>query len=419
MKYLGILKDSFREAIDTKVFFVTVGLSCLVVLLIGSVTFRLVPAEEQFTRLADFLNIGFKWVPEKSRLHFATIDFEETNATEDAWKRDYRITYVITLPEGAKADQLRPIKDLFAPKALRDDFPWIAELTVTESTSPNEIRYLVETEGTKVKDRRGWPHEPALFFGAVPMSFMQSPLSGQVAFIADFLIGGFGAAVTMLVSTIITAFFIPNMLRKGTIDLLLAKPIHRSTLLIYKCVGGMTFMFLNTLVIMVGIWLALGLQTRLWLNGLLLCVFIFTFQFAIFYAVSTLMAVLTRSPIVAILTAVLAWGVLFFIGWGYRFVDAVRPEKLEGKPQAEIIRLPGWIFPTVDVIHFITPHYKDLDVLTTQLINRDLLDADSEQQKQLDKSVGSINWKESLGVTIAFIAIVLGLACWRFAVKDY
>lgn len=420
MKYLGILKDSLFEAIDTKVFYVTIGLSCLVVLLIGSVTFRPVPAEEQFEGIAKRLNIAFGFVPSDKRPHVSSTEFEETSSSAEPWERDYRVVYVLDHPATLSDDEVK-----YYRKLLRDvltnfcrDSGWVGKFTLDDSAGAG-TGFELKTTGSKIKDRRGWPHEPALFFGAVTMSFMQSPLSGQVSFIADFLIGTFGAAITMLLSTVITSFFIPNMLRKGTIDLLLAKPIHRSTLLVYKFVGGMTFMFLNTLVIMVGIWFVLGLQTKLWLNGLLLCIGIFTFQFAIFYVVSTLMAVVTRSAIVAILTSVSLWGLLWFIGWGYRFVDAVRPEKLEGKPQAEVIKLPGWVFVTVDVIHFVTPHYKDLDVLTTQLINRGLLDPDSEQQKQFDKAVGSINWTESLGVTIAFITLVLGLACWRFSVKDY
>ena len=28
-------------------------------------------------------------------------------------------------------------------------------------------------------------------------------------------------------------------------------------------------------------------------------------------------------------------------------------------------------------------------------------------------------WGESLAVSFAFIAVMLGLACWRFSVKDY
>ena len=64
MKYLGILKDSLREAIDTKVFPVTVALSCLVVVLVGSVSYRPVPAEEQFRRTAQLLTWASSVIPQ-------------------------------------------------------------------------------------------------------------------------------------------------------------------------------------------------------------------------------------------------------------------------------------------------------------------------------------------------------------------
>ena len=40
MKYLAILKDSVREAMDTTVFYVTAGLSLLLILFVSSISFR-------------------------------------------------------------------------------------------------------------------------------------------------------------------------------------------------------------------------------------------------------------------------------------------------------------------------------------------------------------------------------------------
>ena len=64
--------------------------------------------------------------------------------------------------------------------------------------------------------------------------------------------------VPLLYGVIITGFFIPNMLRKGTLDLLLVKPISRWTLLLYKYVGGLSFIFLNAAVAVIGIWRSLA-----------------------------------------------------------------------------------------------------------------------------------------------------------------
>jgi hypothetical protein len=445
MRYLSILRDSLREALDSKVIYFTFGLSVLVVLVIGSVTFRPVEAQEQFERYSRQLTWLLGLAMQGNGPEHKVEAFEQTNEKEKPWQRDYRFAYIQEFKSDKAMQDARDKNVLLTPRqlqqAFQQDFAWIDKVEVTDAPAgdPKVIRYEVKTTGAKVSDRRGWIYEPRLFFGALPMPIFQSSLSGAVDFIADKIIGTFGAAVIMLLSTIITAFFVPNMLRKGTIDLLLAKPIQRWTLLVYKFIGGLTFMFLNTTVTMAGIWLALGIQTGLWANGLLVCVFIFTFQFAIFYVVSTLMAVLTRSPIVAILVSVVAWALLLGIGWGYRIVDNLRPEKMaeimrERKERAQAWAPPGqkveeppdqapvvpkWVFVMADIVHFATPHYKDLDVLTTRLIRHDVLDPASKQHEQLDKQVSSINWTESVTVTTGFIGLMLGLACWRFAVRDY
>jgi ABC-type transport system involved in multi-copper enzyme maturation permease subunit len=274
-------------------------------------------------------------------------------------------------------------------------------------SGPGILRFAIEAR-PREGAYRSWPHTLTFLFGAVPTEW-HTALGPMVYGVEDTLVGSIGAGVTMLLATIITAFFIPNMLRKGTVDLLLAKPIRRSILLIYKFIGGLTFMFLNTVVVVVGIWLVLGLRSGLWAPGFLLVIFILTFEFAIFYAVSTLFGVLTRSPIVSILAACFTWVVLWVSGLAYAFVDLTR----ELKP------FPQWVYVTVDTAHFVLPRYKDLDILTSKLLARDLLAPDSFERQMQEKTFTSINWGESVGFTVGFIAVMVGLACWRFATKDY
>src|SRR5262249_52412922 len=146
------------------------------------------------------------------------------------------------------------------------------------------LRFDVQTTGIKrgFRTRPEWYHQPALFFGLLDLPIRLFKLEQIVRFIGNNVIGGFGAAVMMLLSCVVTAFFIPNMLAKGTVDLLVVKPLNRSTLFIYKFLGGMTFMLLTTTVIMVGVWAGLGLQSGFWANAFLLCIPIFTFQFMVF-----------------------------------------------------------------------------------------------------------------------------------------
>ena len=172
---------------------------------------------------------------------------------------------------------------------------------------------------------RFWPNKLSLFFGALPLSGEAGfPLFQQVFFIENVIVGYVGSTIAVLISIIISAFFIPNMLRKGSIDMLLVKPISRFALLLYKFVGGLTFIFLNTVVAVVGIWAALGFRSGIWGVAFLETILVLTFFFAILYSVSTLFGVLTRSPIAAILLTVGVWFVFFIVGVVHEVFQGLR-----------------------------------------------------------------------------------------------
>jgi ABC-type transport system involved in multi-copper enzyme maturation permease subunit len=272
---------------------------------------------------------------------------------------------------------------------------------------PGEYRFQVGCQA-RPETVRTWPHSLVVLYGAltIPAKLGVGPV---VYTLQDVLVAGVGAGVAMLLSTVITAFFIPNMLRKGTIDLLLSKPLHRWGLLLSKYVGGLTFMFVITFVAVAGAWLVLGLRSGLWGTGFLLSIPVLTAQFAIFYAFSTLLAVLTRSPIVCILGVVAVWALLFAVNVTYTIL----------KPMHEFEMVPDWAYTTSAVAQRSLPRYKDLDVLNSELIARDLLASEDRDRVKVRRDLNAVNWYESAGVTLGYIALLLGLSCWRFSVKDY
>src|SRR5690242_19260183 len=99
MKFLAILKDSLREALDTKVIYFTLGLSLLIILLTGSLSFRPVPVDEQVQGFTRMLTWALNLNPQGKGLHLDIADYQETNPEAVPWERDYRFTYVITLPD--------------------------------------------------------------------------------------------------------------------------------------------------------------------------------------------------------------------------------------------------------------------------------------------------------------------------------
>lgn len=446
MKFLAILKDSLREALDTKVFYVMVGFSLLVVLFIGSVGYRPVSVEEEarhnMFRMTWVLQHNFQKHKLGEAPVFEVKDFEQTVPGALPWETGYKFFLTVDFPDADKAEAARKTAKLpfVSRKALTDieralqaQFAYLKNIKVTsaEPKSPTEMRYLVTSDGAKTGRYQDWPHVIVFFF-LLPAPIWQFPIPTYVQFWEDTLINTMGAAVALLISTIITAFFIPNMLRKGTVDMLVVKPISRWVLLLYKFVGGMTFMFLNAVVVVVGVWLVLGLRTHLWGTGFLFSIAILTFQFALYYAVSTLFAVLTRSAIVSILMACLSWFLFsLLIGYGYQIVDATRKvrdivnvqmeatgqETPDEQPPDKL--LPNWAYTSADIIHVVTPHLKDLDVLTSKWIMQDTQPPESAQRKAAEKLYEDFRWVEALTVTSLYIILFLGLACWRFATRDY
>jgi hypothetical protein len=440
MKFLAILKDSLREALDTKVFYVMVGFSLLVVLFVGSVGYRPVSVEEEARRLTDQMTWIIQRFGEQNHLdeppRWDIKDFEQLKPGAQPWETGYRFAMTINFTDPKQAElirkeQARTLADI--QTVVRRQFRYLKDVKVAEAKpqNPSEIRYLVTADGSRVSRAQDWPHEPIVFF-ALPLRFWHSPIGDFVHFWESTIINWIGAAVALLISTIITAFFIPNMLRKGTVDMLIVKPISRSALLMYKYVGGLTFMFLNTVVVVAGIWLVLGLRTNIWGTGFLFSIVVLTFQFAMYYAVSTLFAVLTRSAIVSILMTCLAWFLFaFVVGYGYQGVDMTRKMGDIVKMDAEItgrekpadqspeLPLPDWAYRTADIVHFVTPHLKDLDALTNRWILMDVYPPENPQRKMAEKIYADFRWTEAVSVTMLYIVALLGLSCWRFATRDY
>jgi len=499
MKFLAILRDSLREAIDTKVFYVMVGLSLFLIGLAITCTFKPRPGGTMLMQMASaslFLD--------PSDLNVEDTEPEQLFRRLQRSKGIFHVTSVVPVagqPDAPTSTfrvqlhvQLNPLAGAVAlPAGLEDHIlktfgaidKWriaeAVEVTRTDAPvfagirNPLSADYDVLAKVTPA-GRRLWPYDFSLFFGALPLLKEGVPLVGQLFILENYLVNGIGAWVAILVSIVITAFFVPNMLRKGTIDLLLAKPISRVTLLLYKYVGGLIFIFLNTTVAILGVWLALSLRSGVWAPSFLISIPIITFFFAILYAVSTLFGVLTRSPIVAILLTVAVWFGLFLVGVTHGFVEATRKADnvqrlhkagpvlagmvgIEANPlgQGPLLALaapfaltaqrarqqrnpfgrddqenpfvPVELDPltrpvmfdngftrVVAGLHFILPRTRNLDDLTTLLLMRDLIFSNQISTQKIAPT--TISWGESLTVSGIFIALMLGLACWRFATRD-
>lgn len=462
-QFFAILKDSFREAVDGFVIYAMLGMSAVVILIVGSMSYTPAPPDQAFSTIVKQFN---RFFPEKGRARAVVrtnTEFRAESVSPSGGGYTLRLIAPgtpiagtitengVTRPDLSKGDSFRQTVAAWARGAgkvqevnvqgKKFEFGGMADATpdeqkavtdammeefvqnqfavnagvdatakrVTGKDIPDQT-YAFDVTTTGGSSVRGWPHTTKIFFGSVTITDNTS--LGQVMYIIqDQIINGLGGALALLIGLIITAFFIPNMLRKGSIDLLVSKPVGRTQLLLYKYVGGLTFVFLVTTFCVGGIWLVMALRSGFWGTQFLAVIPILTFTFAIIYAVSTLMAVLTRSPIAAMIVSIGFMLVLYIVGQVKTIFDAIRTE---GRAD----RMPDWSFTLVDTLNNVLPRYKDLDKLTSKLIADGTLTPGEFRMLGLS-SIQIPSWTGTFGVSLAFIALVLAFACWRFNKRDY
>ncbi len=479
MKFLAILKDSLRESIDAKVFYVMVGLSALLIGVALTTTFTPTAGGEAVMKAAatplsiDFTNLGLddsqddplKVLQKLTRGMadaYEVVEVAPADGAPDALTSTFKVRLrVRSLPPflRGKADSPPPLEHIRERFGRLGDWRIAEVVDVKQVSSGGVLAGLLGGGGEyEVTARPGpaasrlWPHEVSLLFGAVPVVTKGVPLGLQLFVIEQLIVAGIGAWVTLVVSVVISAFFIPNMLRKGTVDFLLVKPIHRSTLLLYKYVGGLLFIALNTLFAVGGIWLALCLRSGLWSYGFLASIPTIIFFFAILYSISTLFAVLTRSAIAAILMTCAVWFGFAVVGGGHAIFEGLREADRMTRPQAlaglgsipptsvggfgygplqaaapllagradrllETRPYDRWYARIFSGLHYVLPRTGDLDDLNHQLGFRDLVFPVPINPR--GSAAARVSWAETLTASGAFIALMLGLSCWRFATRDY
>lgn len=459
-RFIAILRDSYREALSTWVVPVMLVLAGLLILFVSSVSFRQVGLQAELEKSFGTFNWALGLNPANGKPRFEVENVTGTNPAEP-WKADY--TFDVALYGGtpeflgqARQSAGFPVTRRRMENFLGQAVAFLDHIHVEEVAEPpgagavagglagparqsltgERERFHVTTHGTKIADRMSWPHQPTIFF-VWDLPFNMSLRDG-VYTLEKRLVNDAGAWITLLVSVIITAGFIPNMLRKGALDLYIAKPISRVGLLVYKYIGGLIFVLLLTAVTVTGVWAVIGLRTGIWTPHFLALIPLLTFYFAILYSVSTLAAVLTRSTLVAILATITVWGLLFVIGWGHEYVakakkaeqqvmDAVHqanPQAQQGEdPDIEASRnrrqpwqVPTWLDVLARALYNPLPRTYDLDDRMIRVIAQGVLTEFELKQNGQDQPLPP--WPETIGVSLALIAVMLALASWRLVTRD-
>ncbi len=131
--------------------------------------------------------------------------------------------------------------------------------------------------------------------------------SDAVRFLQLWLAGVLADTVGVLLALIWTAGFLPTFLEPQAVTVLLAKPAPRWTLLVGKYLGVVLFVALHAVLFVAGTWLGIGLATGVWDATYWFAVPLLVVNFAVFYAFSAFLAVVSRSTVVAVFGTILFW----------------------------------------------------------------------------------------------------------------
>jgi ABC-type transport system involved in multi-copper enzyme maturation permease subunit len=186
--------------------------------------------------------------------------------------------------------------------------------------------------------------EFTLAFGAIRFPLHRDVLSA-VRFFYVLLAWGVADTLGILMALVWTAGFMPRFLDRSTAPLRLAKPVPLWQFVVGKYLGGLAFVAFHALVFFLGTWLALGVRTGVLEPGYFLCVPLMLFHFAVFYAVSVLVAVLTRSTVASIIGSIAFWFLCWGINYGHHALLAMSPSAAPSGVLMSLSEVCYWILP--------------------------------------------------------------------------
>ncbi|MBN1292442.1 MAG: ABC transporter permease subunit [Candidatus Latescibacteria bacterium] len=108
-------------------------------------------------------------------------------------------------------------------------------------------------------------------------------------------------SIGIFLSIFATVDLMPGLMKKGRLDLYLARPLSRPLFLLGKFTGAVAVASVNIIYAMAGFWLVLGIKTHVWNFSFLYSMVVIIFMFAVLYTIMMLISILAKNTAVAII----------------------------------------------------------------------------------------------------------------------
>ncbi len=418
MTFLAILRDSMRETLDRRTTTVLVILSTAFVGLCATATFERRAPEEVYRDIVEDLETPLDQTARSEdpaddpRIRLVSIrPVSPDDRLPPQLAGGHRLLLSIGNPVAFAARVRACLVDDHDPtNAEGEDYiqDRLIRRGVTLPLAFTEAASLRFRVFAKVDDwdcvSRGV--KVSFLFGAVPMELRGVSFAHAIVRIQFLLAAFFAGFLGMLVAVIVTAGSVPEMLRRGSADLVMTRPLSRVRLLLYKYVGGLLFVLLHATYFIGGTWAALAWRSGWWNPGYLGCILVLVGVFAILYSVSLAVGVVSRSAVPPILATLGLWFTCIMLAFFQEFLRSGRlgalPEGIERCQRLVYLLLPKAWDLGVSVMVWFLAFGRDSVVLMQDL----------ELDRPMDLPL-------ILGSSGAFVLLVLALACWVFSRRDY
>lgn len=195
--------------------------------------------------------------------------------------------------------------------------------------------------------------------------------------------------LVLIFCIISSASFVPSMVDKGTIDLLLSKPLSRFNILMSKYLGAVIFVGISLVYFIGAIWLILSVKSGYWNFNFLFTILSLTFAFAVMYSIVVLIGLTTQSSIIAIL-------VNLFLLFVICPILGARETVIFTFVQNEVVR---FVF---NFFYYIFPKPSEINDITIKLITGEPV----------------ASWQPVI-TSFLFCAAVMSYSVYYFSKKDY
>ncbi len=226
--------------------------------------------------------------------------------------------------------------------------------------------------------------------------------------------------LAVILALIATAGFLPSLMERGVVEVILSKPLPRWKIFLGKYLGSLLFFGFHAAIFVGLTFLVIGLRWGAWIPGYLWGIPLTILLFSLLYCVSALIAVMTRSGIASILITLGAWVVFAGVQSAGDLFEAY-PEWKENR----------MLYASTSAIRWIVPKTQDLTYLARKLTKAasplELMDEPESEEdrdialraRQVDAARRNVGVAYTVGTSLAFEAIMVLVAMWRFSRRDY